>query len=164
MVVDTRYWCVDDQIDWAALRARNSAKEPLLLPPSLESETAAFREELVSRCGCGDAAAITSSYALELVIAAILTTQCRNGRSLLVFRELCSIASERGSWAELTLVEIARLTKPLGFTRRAHHVLAATRVSRGAAEHAARLGVTALVTLFAGVGEKCGTTLCLQTH
>ena len=101
---------------------------------------------------------------MELVIAAILTTQCRNGRSLLVFRELCAIASERGSWAELTLVEIARLTKPLGFTRRAHHVLAATRVSRGAAEHAARLGVTALVTLFAGVGEKCGTTLCLQTH
>ena len=139
----------------------------LVLPTSLEEETSEFREGVVKRAGvvcCSRTGPlpVREHYALELVIAAVLTTQCRNGRSVLVFRELVAMASERGSWARLSLEEIERLVRPLGFSkRRSQNVWRATRVSRACARACATSGVDALIRTFAGVGEKCGKSFRL---
>ena len=132
MQVDSRYWCVDAPVDWGRLEAANADRTSLVLPDSLEKETAEFRAEVVSRAQVVDSngpLAVRSPFTLELVIAAVLTTQCRNGRSVLVFRELVAIAREEGSWARVTFEAILRLVTPLGFPRtRARNVFAATRV------------------------------------
>ena len=162
MEVDRRYWCVDERVDWGRLEQANARAKQLVLPTSLEEETSEFREEVVKRAGIGSPLPIREQYALELVIAAVLTTQCRNGRSVLVFRELVAMASERGSWARLSLEEIERLVRPLGFSkRRSQNVWRATRVSRACASACATSGVDALIRTFAGVGEKCGKSFRL---
>ena len=162
MEVDRRYWCVDERVDWGRLEQANARAKQLVLPTSLEEETSEFREGVVKRAGIGSPLPIREQYALELVIAAVLTTQCRNGRSVLVFRELVAMASERGSWARLSLEEIERLVRPLGFSkRRSQNVWRATRVSRACARACATSGVDALIRTFAGVGEKCGKSFRL---
>ena len=167
MEVDRRYWCVDERVDWGRLEQANARAKQLVLPTSLEEETSEFREEVVKRAGvvcCSSTGPlpVREQYALELVIAAVLTTQCRNGRSVLVFRELVAMASERGSWARLSLEEIERLVRPLGFSkRRSQNVWRATRVSRACARACATSGVDALIRTFAGVGEKCGKSFRL---
>lgn len=106
MQVDSRYWCVDAPVDWGRLEAANADRTSLVLPDSLEKETAEFRAEVVSRAQVVDSngpLAVRSPFTLELVIAAVLTTQCRNGRSVLVFRELVAIAREEGSCAACLL-------------------------------------------------------------
>ena len=158
--VDTRYWCVDLPVDFDALQQHNAQRDPLELPTRLEDESPAFREEVVRRAGVvtsmTPALRIEDRYALELVIGALVTTQTRNERSVLVYRSLVSLAVEKGSWAGVTLCEVREALKTLGLESRCMNVYVATQCPRGDAAAAAAAGIGALKQRFPGVGEKCG--------